>query len=401
MPNPATAKDDSCEFLDLACLNYSNDHQSRREQAQELLNANPKIALQNIWSAAATANQSELTQQLARDPSLATKIGGPRNWPPLLYACYSRVFVDAGSSLATVQTLLAAGADPNTHFMWGGQYRFTALTGVFGFGESGPKQQPPHPECEQLARCLLTAGADPNDSQALYNCMFQPGSFCLDLLLEFGLNDAHKNNWLLNQDGEWVSHPDSTLHYQLRWAINNYHSDRVEKILNAGINVGSAESQSSGFLKMARLAGHERAVSLLRSLGACEPNLTPMEQFTADCLAGDFERAKEQLSVDSKLLPQLLHTHGGRVMDAVSAGRLEPVKTLLALGLPVNLMTSASLLHQAAWAGQQAMVQMLLEHGAERSIRDKNHDATPADWARYAGHDAVADFIDNWKVPLA
>ena len=34
------------------------------------------------------------------------------------------------------------------------------------------RQQPPHPECDALARLLLDAGADPNDSQTLYNRHF-------------------------------------------------------------------------------------------------------------------------------------------------------------------------------------------------------------------------------------
>ena len=50
--------------------------------------------------------------------------------------------------------------------MWGGDCRFTALTGASGEGEQGPVNQPPHPEWEAFARLLLDAGADPNDGQA-------------------------------------------------------------------------------------------------------------------------------------------------------------------------------------------------------------------------------------------
>ena len=54
--------------------------------------------------------------------------------------------------------------------------------------KAGPRRCPEHPQCEAMARVLLEAGADPNDSQALYNRMFTPGHRCIQLLLEFGLN---------------------------------------------------------------------------------------------------------------------------------------------------------------------------------------------------------------------
>ena len=67
---------------------------------------------------------------------------------------------------------------------------FTALTGAFGEGEGGPGIQPSHPQWEALARALLEAGADPNDEQTLYNRMFRPDDSHLELLFEFGLDDA-------------------------------------------------------------------------------------------------------------------------------------------------------------------------------------------------------------------
>ena len=72
--------------------------------------------------------------------------------------------------------------------MWGGDCRFTALTGAFGAGEQGPVNQPPHPEWEEFARRLLdddgrpyatmgtsvTAPAPPCSKAPLLHC---PGTF--------------------------------------------------------------------------------------------------------------------------------------------------------------------------------------------------------------------------------
>ena len=50
-------------------------------------------------------------------------------------------------------------------------------------------------------------------------------------------------------------------------------------------------------------------------------------------------------------------------------------------------------LHGAGWAGWPDVVTLLIERGADRSIRDPTHDGTPRDWAHFAGHaEAVAAF---------
>jgi ankyrin repeat protein len=50
-------------------------------------------------------------------------------------------------------------------------------------------------------------------------------------------------------------------------------------------------------------------------------------------------------------------------------------------------------LHAAAWNGNQEAAAMLLKYGANPTVRDDKYCATPAGWARYAGHTAVCDVI--------
>ena len=93
--------------------------------------------------------------------------------------------------------LLGAGADPNAGYLWEGLVPpFTALTGVFGSGEGG---QPPHPQWPTLARMLLSAGADPNDSQTIYNWglggLNGDDTAVLELLIEFGFGRGDGGPW--------------------------------------------------------------------------------------------------------------------------------------------------------------------------------------------------------------
>src|SRR5215204_6626266 len=193
LPDELRAADDSQlpidRFISLACLNYTNDDAARRVEARKLLDANPALANENIYSAATVGDRAAVSAMLRTDPSLANRRGGPYTWAPLLYAAYSRLNSEnkEHSTFEVVKLLLKHGADPNAGFLWDRNYLFTALTGAFGEGEMGPINQPEHQYCYEIARSLLEAGADPNDGQTLYNRMFTGGTRHLELLFEFGL----------------------------------------------------------------------------------------------------------------------------------------------------------------------------------------------------------------------
>jgi hypothetical protein len=60
---------------------------------------------------------------------------------------------------------------------------------------------------------------------------------------------------------------------------------------------------------------------------------------------------------------------------------------------PVGYHAHSTPLHQAALAGHFDVVRMLVQQGARLDIKDLHHDGTAADWAEYAGHDAVAEYL--------
>jgi ankyrin repeat protein len=49
----------------------------------------------------------------------------------------------------------------------------------------------------------------------------------------------------------------------------------------------------------------------------------------------------------------------------------------------VGMLLAATPLHNAAWMGDVAMVRLLLELGADPSVRDPSYQATPLGWAEY------------------
>mmetsp|Transcript_25410 Transcript_25410/g.66998 ORF Transcript_25410/g.66998 Transcript_25410/m.66998 type:complete len:1074 (+) Transcript_25410:873-4094(+) len=80
-----------------------------------------------------------------------------------------------------------------------------------------------------------------------------------------------------------------------------------------------------------------------------------------------------------------------KLFDGARASDVRLVGALLADGMDVNLSgpRGATPLHIAARFGQLPMVELLLEHGADREARDE-HGSTPADKARSVGKTSIA-----------
>jgi ankyrin repeat protein len=81
-------------------------------------------------------------------------------------------------------------------------------------------------------------------------------------------------------------------------------------------------------------------------------------------------------------------------------GRLEIVRLLLDRGTHIDATPpgshwTATALHAAAGQGQRAVVELLIERGADPSIKDVRYQATPLDWAIDLGrHDVVATLTE-------
>ncbi|MGA7379943.1 MAG: ankyrin repeat domain-containing protein [Terriglobales bacterium] len=80
-------------------------------------------------------------------------------------------------------------------------------------------------------------------------------------------------------------------------------------------------------------------------------------------------------------------------------GHVEIVRLLLEAGEdpdrfnPIGGHSHCTPLHQAAGAGYEKLVRLLVEHGARLDIRDVLWHGTPADWARYAGRTELEAYL--------
>ncbi len=389
-------------FVRLACLVYGAWHRSNIARAERLLRENPGLASATMYTAAAAGNIGAVQAAIDRDPALVNAKTGPLNWQPLLYACYSRLD-DAPpmrSSFEVARVLLERGADPNAGFMWNGTYPFTALTGAFGRGEDNMNELP-HPRCDALARLLLDAGADPNDTQTLYNRHFEPNDDHLKLLFSYGLGRDHGGPWIR------LAPPSFSLSKmfteQLCWAAQHGFADRVGLLVEHGVDV-NAPSPRDGrtAYEQAVLNGHFEIAGYLMQHGATRIELDRDDRFALASIAGRRDEVQIMLADDPALLDRL--GYEGRVAllhRAVEARQLDGVKLLVELGADVNGMIANTgldrgALHNAAGNGDLDMVKLLIALGADPALRDYPFDSTPIGWARYGQHENVVEYLSRY-----
>lgn len=400
-PDTAAPSDDpATEFLRRACLTFGGADGPLQATAAAVLDGHPGIARGDVWVAAARADVDEVARLLTADPGLAVREGGPHRWPPIAYLVFARHDPAPGRDavVATARLLLDHGADPDTGYLWHGlPSPFTLLTGAFGGGEGG---QPPHPHQHALARVLLEAGADPNDAQALYNRMFGPADDHLEILLAAGLGRGDGGPWR-RRLGSALDSPAELLRQQLSWAVTHDLVGRVALLAEHGVDLLAPLPGRYGVAErppyaVALTSGRFAVADLLERLGAAVP-LEPTERVLAAVLAGDRSAVP-----DPDVLARARAARPGFVVWAAVAAGPDAVRLAVELGWDVSARARTDVpseqgwetaLHHAAGRGDADLARLLLDLGADPTVRDGRFAATPAEWAGHAGHPELVSVL--------
>jgi ankyrin repeat protein len=394
--------------------------------ARDLLAQHPELPATSLAVAAACADVDAVRRHLANDPSLATRGSEPYGWPPLLYQAYARhdPRVGTDATLQTARLLLAAGADPNEGRFWHGLPNpRTVLSGAL---ESRDGDEAQHARALAFARLLLEAGADPDDGSVTLLERDERDDF-LELLFEFGLGPDTNGPWrrLL---GDQLASTASVLRLLLYFAIEGDHRARVALLARHGVDLASPFTDLSNWFEsphrwpaatpaaVALVNGDRQLARQLADLGAPLPEPASPDGFVAAVLAGDAAAVR---SADPAAVAAVRSLWPGLPVWAASRGVLESVPLLVEAGFDVNAFGRSdgpyhqprwhSALHVAADKGDLALAQRLLDIGADPNIRRPSRGsyagsswelelpdehATPLDWARRSGHQALTDLLE-------
>jgi len=322
----------------------------------------PEIATHDLYIAAATGNRAEVERRLAADPAAAMRPGGPLDWEPLLYVAYARLPGGATHALDLARTLLDHGADPNAQFNDGWANPFKVLTGVIGHGEG---DQPSHPQANELALLLIERGADPYDSQALYNTSItRDDTTWLDLLWAASEQRDRLAQWRDKPaTGIGGKVPLNALDYLLGNAVAYNHLGRAEWLLLHGADADGVHAYSGRPLREeALIYGHAAMADLLGRHGAKAPPLDGQAAFQAACMRLD-RNAAGRLAQQH---PECLRDPSPMLI-ATRQGRTDVVALLLELGMDVDIAdaTEQRGLHNAVAGGSLDAVKLLVTHGAD------------------------------------
>jgi hypothetical protein len=120
-----------------------------------------------------------------------------------------------------------------------------------------------------------------------------------------------------------------------------------------------------------------------RATGQAEP-------FVSACMKGDLAAARDLVATD----PGLRTRHAALIAELAGHRQWDAVRLLVELGFDVDASGGVTALHYAAGAGEIEIVQLLIDHGADRTIRDTEFNHPAVEWARFYDRDDAVKYLE-------
>jgi ankyrin repeat protein len=360
-----------------------------RIAARRVLARWPEISTDSLYTAVVTGNLTEVERRLAADPAAATRKGGPLDWEPLLYFAYARMPGGDMHALDIATALLDRGADPNANWNDGWENAFTVLTGVIGQGEGN---QPPHPQAAILAALLIARGANPYDTQALYNTSITgDDTTWLEILWTQSERYGNVDRWRTIEPPSLGGNlRRSAVDYLLGNAVSSNHLRRAEWLLAHGADPNGPHAYSKRSMRDEALVyGYDTMADLLVKYGAVARPLDGQIAFQAACMRLDRESARAVLADHPECLKE-----AEPMLAAARVGRADVVALLLELGMSVDVADETELrgLQAAVAGGSIEVVQLLVAHGADIDRPTKRYGGALG-FASHFGRKEIARFL--------
>ena len=119
------------------------------------------------------------------------------------------------------------------------------------------------------------------------------------------------------------------------------------------------------------------------------------QRFASACAAGRREQAYAILKKSPRFIESLSEEERSRIVhSAAGSGREGALRLVAEFGFNLNAMIlKRTPLHDAAWGNHIGTIKLLIQLGADPTIRDGEYDGTPLDWAEYNHQPEAADYL--------
>jgi ankyrin repeat protein len=389
------------EFLEHARLRYGTrpsssdwneryyDDPSRWQYAARIFQRHPQIVTGNIHAASVSGDLTEVERILKARPAAASERAALDGQQPLDYLCYGRLPIAAtGENAIAIATALLEGGSPCEHPLPDDDgAHFQPLTAAIGGGESS---QPAHPKAEALATLLIERGADPYDTQALYNTSLgEDDLFWLDFLYSRSAQRGETHKWT-EPSTRWPK--SAMVDFLLIMAVHRNHIRRAQWALSHGANPRHRHPYyaTRNLHTEAIVNGYTQIADLLLQFGGLADALYGHQAFQAACVRLDRDAAAKL----SDSHPEYL-LNPEPLMLAASRDLKEVAELLLDLGVSPDVANATNFrpLHAAASHDSARVGALLIERGAEIDPLEARFNSTPLGWAIHGNNRRMMEML--------
>ena len=378
-------------FIESACLSLGSEQQGIRDLDSKQIELAWISADDSLHLASVLGHAGAIRAALNNDPSAANKKGGPHQWDPLTYLCFSyfiRQPLEKADVLASAELLLQAGANPNTGF-FNTQHSPESIFESVLYGAAGIAHH------EDLTRLLLKHGADPNDGETPYHvpegydngafrAVFESGKLndsgmATLLLRKIDFHDGAAIDWLLkrgldpNLKGVWGK---TVLQSAI---VRGNDLSIIQCLLEYGANPNTPGKEGNAHTLAARY-GRGDALKVFDPMKA-EAGLSPVDQLLAACASGNRTELKSLARKYPEAIADVKSQSGFILTEYSGRGNKEGLSLLIELGCDINsrhglgdgyydITKDSTPLHAAAWRAQHDTVSFLIERGADVQLLD-------------------------------
>lgn len=240
---------------------------------------------------------------------------------------------------------------------------------------------------------LIDRGADPYDTQALYNTSItRDDTSWLDILWTQSELHGRLGHWTAVPETAIIGGavPLNALDYLLGNAVASNHVVRAGWLLTRGANANGLHAYSKRPQREEALAcGYEEMATLLERFGAEATPLEGQAAFQSACMRLDHATARAIAAIRPECLSE-----AEPMLTAARGGRADVVALLLELGVGGDVAdeTQQRGLHNAVAGGSLDVVKLLVAHGADVD-RPTTRYGSAMDFAAHFDRREIAAFL--------